>query len=70
VSANHEEHNSFYPDETPGRFVEARLDCLEKQASEMDIGDFGREDIYHVAVRVRVKKGGKSSNQTAAGSGM
>jgi len=58
VSAHHKGHGNFYPDEIPGCFVDARLDCLRKHAAEVKLGDFGREDLYHVALRLKVKRGG------------
>lgn len=35
-----------------GRITDARLDIRGKHASETDAGDFGHEELYHLAVRV------------------
>lgn len=40
------------PDRVFGRLVDARIDCRDKHASQCDIGDFNRDDLYHVAFKV------------------
>lgn len=41
--------------EVPSRFVDARLDQTDKHASESNLGDFERPELYHVALRVSRK---------------
>jgi hypothetical protein len=39
-------------DEPLGRIVDARLDLLNKHASETKVGDFNNPNLYHLAVRI------------------
>ena len=44
----------FVPDEDmAGRLVDARLDQLDKDSKAANLGDFGRPELYHIAVRVK-----------------
>lgn len=36
----------------PGAIKGARLDQADKHASESDLGDFNRPELYHMAVRI------------------
>jgi hypothetical protein len=38
-----------------GRFIDSRVDCDDKHASETIGGDFVRPETYHVAVRVAAR---------------
>lgn len=38
---------------TPAHFIDARLDQVDKHAADSNLGDFGRRELYHVALRVR-----------------
>src|SRR5512135_2951446 len=44
------------PNATPGRLVDARLDVVDKHASETDAGDFKDPGLYHLAVRVQPQR--------------
>ena len=37
---------------TLGAFAAARLDTRGQHTAEVDLGDFGRDDLYHVALKV------------------
>ena len=57
INVNHPEHGAFVPGgQRPGQMVAARIDRLDKDASEMDTGDFGHPETYHVAVRIGRRK--------------
>jgi len=49
---------NYCPDEDsgeyagPGAIFDARLDQTDKHASESNLGDFGRAELYHLAVKV------------------
>jgi hypothetical protein len=48
--------NEWVPGEmVEGRILDARLDLLDKHASETDPGDFKSPSLYHAAVRVTTK---------------
>jgi hypothetical protein len=53
----HHSLNKSYCPETDGevtaRICDARLDQLDKHASESKLGDFNRPQLYHVALRVK-----------------
>lgn len=54
VRINHSEHGMFVPGEDmAGQLCDARLDQLDKSASESNLGDFSRPQLYHVALRVK-----------------
>lgn len=38
----------------PGAIKDARLDQTDKHASESNLGDFERPELYHLAVRIGV----------------
>ena len=46
-------HVGGLPGEVRGTIVDARLDIAGKHTTECDAGDFGHEDLYHLAVRVK-----------------
>lgn len=53
VRCNNSKDGMFVPDETQtGKFVDGRIDIHGKHATECDQGDFGHEDMYHMAVRI------------------
>jgi len=58
VYVNNPRSNNFCPDEDSGMFAlagaikDARLDQTDKHATESDLGDFKRPELYHLAVRV------------------
>lgn len=58
VYVNNPLSNNYCPDgdsgayDLPGAIKGARLDQTDKHASESDLGDFGRKELYHLAVRV------------------
>lgn len=53
---NNPSNNNYYKEDEyfplPGAIKDARLDQTDKHASESNIGDFGRKELYHLAVRV------------------
>lgn len=56
VYVNHEQAASFEPEEDFARIVDARLDQTDKHASDANVGDFNRDQLYHLAVRVKRQK--------------
>lgn len=58
VYVNNPTSPSYCPDEDsgayagPGAIKAARLDQTDKHASESNVGDFGRKELYHMAVRI------------------
>jgi hypothetical protein len=52
VYVNKEDSNGYDPTEATARIVGARLDQTDKHAADSDLGDFEREQLYHLAVRV------------------
>lgn len=60
VYVNNPLSNNYCPDEDSGAFAlpgaikTARLDQTDKHASESNVGDFGRKELYHMAVRIGV----------------
>lgn len=52
VFVNKSESNNFDPTEPTARIVGARLDQTDKHASDSNLGDFERPELYHVALRV------------------
>ncbi len=47
-----------FDDREFGTIVDARLDIIERHASEVDCGEFADPNLYHVALRVAVEKSG------------
>lgn len=53
VYVNHEMNGSYVKGETVcGQITDARLDQSDKHASETNVGDFDRAELYHLAVKV------------------
>jgi hypothetical protein len=44
--------NDPYREVMDARIVDARLDCRDKDATCMDVGDFNNPTLYHLAVRI------------------
>jgi hypothetical protein len=44
--------NTIDEDEPNGRIVDARLDIVNKHASQTKVGDFENPGLYHLAVRI------------------
>ena len=38
---------------TVGKLIDSRIDCKKQHAAEADLGDLNREDLYHVALKVK-----------------
>jgi hypothetical protein len=56
IRVNNKDAAMFVPGEdVEARIVDARLDQTDKHAADANIGDFGREQLYHLAVRVARK---------------
>ena len=61
IYVNHPKSLNYCPDEDcgefsgPGRITDARLDQTDKASTESALGDFNREELFHVAVRVGPK---------------
>jgi len=54
VRVDHEKHGiKAIEDLIPSRIVDARLDLLGKHTSEVNVGDFNSDMLYHLAVRVK-----------------
>lgn len=54
VRVNKTGHGMFVPGEdTAASITDARLDQLDKSASDANLGDFNRPELYHLAVRVK-----------------
>lgn len=45
-------NDGYDPYRNFGKFTDARIDILDKHASETDAGDFNNPNVYHVAVRI------------------
>ncbi len=53
VRVNREGQGHFVPGEdTAGVIRDARLDQTDRHASDANVGDFERPELYHLAVRV------------------
>lgn len=58
VYVNNPTNTNYCPDADSGAFagpgviIDARLDQTDKHASESNLGDFGRAELYHVAVKI------------------
>lgn len=58
VYVNNSRHGSYSPDADSGEYSaegvikDARLDQTDKNSRDTNLGDFGRPELYHVAVRV------------------
>jgi hypothetical protein len=50
TNPNYYPQDEYYP--LPGQIKAARLDQTDKHASESNLGDFERAELYHLAVRV------------------
>lgn len=53
IRINNPDHPSFSPGTQPAELVDARLDQTDKHVNESDVGDFGRKELYHMAIRVK-----------------
>lgn len=52
VCVHHRDHGAFDPDSPEGRIVDARLDILDRNTSEVDVGEFNSPNLYHAAFRI------------------
>lgn len=56
IYVNNPDHRNYFKEDEyfplVGVIKNARLDQTDKNASESDLGDFGRKELYHLAVRV------------------
>jgi hypothetical protein len=46
----------------PGELIDGRVDVEGRHASDCDAGDMDHKDVFHVAVKIRVKRGTKTGN--------
>jgi hypothetical protein len=53
LNLNHPHRDGWNEDQTMATVCDARLDQTDKHASESNLGDFERPELYHVAIRVR-----------------
>lgn len=60
LRVNNKDASMFVPGEDiEAQIIDARLDQTDKHASDSNLGDFGRKELYHVALRVS-RKGAQS----------
>lgn len=50
---NTPERDGWDENEIMAKVCDARLDQIDKHASESNVGDFNRPELYHVAIRVK-----------------
>lgn len=71
VYVNNSRHGGFSGSLDEGEFsaegavLDARLDQTDKHAAESNLGDFGRPELYHVAVRIGDAKKGDRQDETS-----
>lgn len=51
-----DDKDDFSTREAKAVISEARIDCHDKPATEMNVGDLARPDCYHIAVKLRLNK--------------
>lgn len=61
VYVNHPGSTNYLAFEPAAQIVDARLDQTDKQATDADLGDFKRPELYHLAVRVERTGDAKTS---------